>query len=84
MKVTKSKLKRIITEELQNILSEVEDTVVLSPDQLRAKKAAARDFPRRLHPTRYLCTPVILKTHQQRRAYQGFNPLAYCKNKFCL
>ena len=48
------------------------------------KKAAARDFPRRLHPTRYLCTPVILKTHQQRRAYQGFNPLAYCKNKFCL
>lgn len=42
MKVTKSKLKRIITEELQNILSEVEDTVVLSPEQLRAKSSRQR------------------------------------------
>ena len=74
MKVTKSKLKRIITEELQNILSEVEDTVVLSPDQLRAKKAAARDAER---DERQRANDVIRKRIRARTASRRkFEPQA--------
>jgi hypothetical protein len=43
MKITKSKLKRIITEELQNILSEVDDTVILDPVEMAAKRQADRE-----------------------------------------
>ena len=43
MKITKSKLKRIITEELQNILSEVDDTMVLDPVEMAKKRQADRE-----------------------------------------
>lgn len=43
MKITKSKLKRIITEELQNILAEVDPTKVLDPVQMAAKRQADRE-----------------------------------------
>jgi len=43
MKITKSKLKRIITEELQNILSEVDDTVVLDADEMAARRKANKE-----------------------------------------
>ena len=43
MKITKSKLKRIITEELQNILSEQDDTVVLDADEMSARRKASRE-----------------------------------------
>lgn len=43
MKITKSKLKRIITEELQNILSEVDPTMVLDPVEMAKKRQANRE-----------------------------------------
>ena len=43
MKITKSKLKRIITEELQNILSEVDPTKVLDPVEMAKKRQANRE-----------------------------------------
>ena len=43
MKITKSKLKRIITEELQNILSEVDPTKVLDPVEMAKKRQADRE-----------------------------------------
>lgn len=43
MKITKSKLKRIITEELQNVLSEQDDTVILDPVEMAAKRQADRE-----------------------------------------
>ena len=43
MKITKSKLKQIITEELQNILSEVDDTVILDPVEMAARRKANRE-----------------------------------------
>ena len=43
MKITKSKLKRIITEELQNILSEVDDPMVLDPVEMAKKRQADRE-----------------------------------------
>jgi len=43
MKITKSKLKRIITEELQNILAEVDPTKVLDPVQMAKKRQADRE-----------------------------------------
>ena len=42
MKITKSKLKRIITEELQNILAEVDPTKVLDPVEMAKKRQADR------------------------------------------
>jgi len=43
MKITKSKLKQIITEELQNILAEVDPTKVLDPVQMAKKRQADRE-----------------------------------------
>lgn len=43
MKITKSKLKRIITEELQNILAEVDPTKVLDPVEMAKKRQADRE-----------------------------------------
>ena len=43
MKITKSKLKRIITEELQNILAEVDPTTILDPVQMAKKRQADRE-----------------------------------------
>jgi len=43
MKITKSKLKRIITEELQNILSEVDPTKILDPVEVAKKRQADRE-----------------------------------------
>ena len=43
MKITKSKLKQIITEELQNILSEVDPTKVLDPVEMAKKRQADRE-----------------------------------------
>ena len=43
MKITKSKLKRIITEELQNILAEVDPTKVLDPVEMAKKRQANRE-----------------------------------------
>ena len=42
MKITKSKLKQIITEELQNILAEVDPTKVLDPVEMAKKRQADR------------------------------------------
>ena len=43
MKITKSRLKQIITEELQNILSEVDPTKVLDPVEMAKKRQADRE-----------------------------------------
>ena len=43
MKITKSRLKQIITEELQNILAEVDPTKVLDPVEMAKKRQADRE-----------------------------------------